>query len=479
MGKILFNPKVRNRIGVLLLVMADALALLAFFYFSAFLRSEFIPLLPYKTPAPHVNLGIYYWIIPLWIMVIVFEGGYTKRFTYWDEVRFCWKSTFFVSITLFTILFIGKIGESFSRTLLLTMSLSAIILFPVIRTNMKRLLYSFDLLKRKIIILGTGKEARASLAIFRNERNLGYDVAGFIDEKHHGPGFIEGLKIHGFLDKADRYIRRCSIHDVLIASPLLKKERLVKLINKIQQKAENTLYLSDLTGIAVLGTELRHFFKEQSLVIEIKNNLSRPANYIVKRTFDFTLGLVLFFLLLPPIGIIALVIRTTSPGPAIFRQKRIGRARRVFECLKFRTMYLDAEVRLNEILDSGPEARGEWEKYRKLRNDPRITPFGRLLRMTSLDELPQIFNVIKGEMSLVGPRPYLLSEWNEMRQYGEIILNVPPGITGLWQVSGRSNKTFKERLSLESWYVRNWNLWLDIVIMLKTVYTVFRREGAC
>lgn len=141
-------------------------------------------------------------------------------------------------------------------------------------------------------------------------------------------------------------------------------------------------------------------------------------------------------------------------------------------------MFIDADERLNTILALDPDAKKEWETFWKLKNDLRITPMGRFLRKTSLDELPQLFNVLKGEMSIVGPRPYLYREWEALKTHSEIIHSVHPGITGLWQVSGRSDSSYEQRLSLDSWYVRNWNLWLDIVILMKTIKVVLKREGA-
>ena len=147
--------------------------------------------------------------------------------------------------------------------------------------------------------------------------------------------------------------------------------------------------------------------------------------------------------------------------------------------MKFRTMYHDAQERLQEILDNNPQASAEWEKYHKLSNDPRITSIGKLLRKTSLDELPQLFNVLQGNMSLVGPRPVTKEEIEKhYKENADFCLSVPPGMTGLWQVSGRSNSSYKQRITLDTWYVRNWNIWLDIVILFKTVRVVIKKEGA-
>jgi undecaprenyl-phosphate galactose phosphotransferase len=177
--------------------------------------------------------------------------------------------------------------------------------------------------------------------------------------------------------------------------------------------------------------------------------------------------------------IIIVLTRMNSKGPAIFSQERIGRNDTPFRCYKFRTMYSNSEDQISELLASDPEANHEWQNHFKLKDDPRITKVGAFLRKTSLDELPQLFNVLKGEMSLVGPRPVTRKEINDYyKDAAKLCFGVPPGITGLWQVSGRSSTSYAYRIALDSWYVRNWNLWLDIVILLKTVRIVIKREGA-
>ncbi|MEM4247550.1 MAG: exopolysaccharide biosynthesis polyprenyl glycosylphosphotransferase, partial [Candidatus Woesearchaeota archaeon] len=271
----------------------------------------------------------------------------------------------------------------------------------------------------------------------------------------------------------------CDIQDVVIALPDQDKEFLAKLVTRLQHKATSVLYFPDYSGLAVIGTEIRHFFHDQAFALQIKNNLAEPFNYITKKIFDYLVGFLLFLILSGPLAVIAIAIRLTSAGPAIYSHPRVGKNGKLFLCYKFRTMYRDADERLHDILSKDPKAREEWEIYRKLSNDPRITPLGAILRKTSLDELPQILNVLRGEMSLVGPRPVTQEEIDKYyRDRAGLCFSVLPGITGLWQVSGRSNTSFDYRISLDVWYVRNWNLWLDIVILLKTGYVVVARQGA-
>ena len=475
MGRVIIRAK--NVAGGLLLLASDFLALLLIFFASVFIRARVIPFIFPQAP-PLVRNWEYIWIFPLWTGILFLQGGYTKRFTLWDEVKFLCEGTLFMAVTLFAILFVGKIGPHFSRALVLTMLGASFFLFPLSRVNAKKLIYAMGFLKRRIMIIGTGEQAMQALSLLRNEKNLGYDVVCFLNERPGSPAQIEGLRVFGFLDKADAYIKKGGIQDVLIALPGLDGERLAKLINRVQPHAENILYMADIPGMPVLGAHLRHFFREKAFILEVKNNLAQPLNYMTKRLLDFVAGAVLITVLILPLLVISLMIRLTSRGPAIFRQVRLGKNGVPFGCYKFRTMYADAEERLAEILDRDPEARRQWETYWKLKNDPRVTRVGRLLRKSSLDELPQLVNVLKGQMSIVGPRPYLERERDHLLQFEETILRVPPGITGLWQTSGRSDKPFPERLALDVWYVRNWNVWLDIVILLKTVRAVWMGQGA-
>jgi exopolysaccharide production protein ExoY len=201
---------------------------------------------------------------------------------------------------------------------------------------------------------------------------------------------------------------------------------------------------------------------------------------IAKRCFDLVASLTALILLLPLLVVVMTVIRISSPGPALFRQQRWARAGRTFQCLKFRTMYPDADARLDELLRSDPARRAEWEATQKLRDDPRITPVGRLLRCTSLDELPQLVNVIRGEMSLVGPRPKPLAERELYGVALGTVLSVRPGLTGLWQISGRNDTTFGQRIALDVRYVETRTLGGDLVICLRTAGQLlrWRRNGA-
>jgi undecaprenyl-phosphate galactose phosphotransferase len=233
----------------------------------------------------------------------------------------------------------------------------------------------------------------------------------------------------------------------------------------------------DLFGLASVGVEAEDL--DGILLLNMKWNLAKPWNLLVKHGFDLVVAILACLVLAPILFAVAIAIRLDSEGPVFFVQERLGRGRQRFRCFKFRSMYTDNDERLQRLLADDPAARREWDQFAKLKTrDPRVTRVGRLLRRWSVDELAQLINVLRGEMSLVGPRPYLAGEIERMGDIGETVLKAPPGMTGLWQVSGRNNLTFEQRLRLDEFYTRNWSLWLDVVVLLKTAGAVIRGGGA-
>jgi Undecaprenyl-phosphate galactose phosphotransferase WbaP len=211
----------------------------------------------------------------------------------------------------------------------------------------------------------------------------------------------------------------------------------------------------------------------------VRSGLHTLRSRILKRALDLFLVLLAAPLVLPAGALIALLIRTSSKGPVFFGHRRLGKRGRWFRAWKFRTMVPDGDAVLNRYLEQHPSMKQEWEATQKLRRDPRVTSIGRFLRKTSLDELPQLWNVLLGQMSLVGPRPIVEAESSRYGAVFGLYMEVAPGITGLWQVSGRNNTSYPERVRIDAFYVRNWSLWLDLHILLRTVRTVLTGEGAC
>ncbi len=207
-------------------------------------------------------------------------------------------------------------------------------------------------------------------------------------------------------------------------------------------------------------------------------SLRNPVARAIKRGIDIAGALVFFTLFLPLFLAVAIGVRWSSHGPALYSQRRIGREGRTFRFYKFRSMVVDSDEVLSSFLDSDPDAKNEWDTFQKLSDDPRITRFGRFIRKTSLDELPQFWNVLKGEMSLVGPRPCMPAQEGFYGAYWPIYCAMKPGLTGLWQVSGRNRLSYRQRVRLDARYANEWSLWLDAKILLKTVKVVLTGDGS-
>lgn len=283
-----------------------------------------------------------------------------------------------------------------------------------------------------------------------------------------------------FRQAGESWARLCAAHGaqyVIIAldGPALAKAEL----SLAQLMRENVPFsvAPPLRNIPVFGMMPQYFFNHDVMLMTRSNGLDQPMPRVIKRSFDVCVAGLALVVLCPFMVLLALLVRLDG-GPAFFRQQRPGLHGRLFTCFKFRSMVPHADEALKRHLAENAEASAEYEKYRKLRHDPRVTRLGTFLRRYSLDELPQLINVLRGDMSLVGPRPILVSEKSLYSHDIAHYYKVRPGITGLWQVSGRNKVSFAKRVQMESWYVRNWSLWHDIAILCKTVPVLFKKTGA-
>lgn len=470
----------KKYIETILLIIIDACAIFLIFGISFLIRKYILPLLfPYQLPdIAMMNFNHLLWVTSLWLFFLYYGGLYTRNFSFWDELSALWRAVFFASLGTFTILFIGKISEEVSRSLLMLASTLALLFLPLIRFNAQKFLRKYGFFKRRVLIIGTGELALLTLQALKREPHYGYEVVGFIDDNPANGKIIGGVRVHNGINNVERYLMRSKISDIFIALPETEKERIEELINKIHLKVERILLIPDLKSIPLIGMELHHFFYEQILFLEIKSNLVRPHNIFFKRAFDMLSSFLLLVICFIPMFLISILIMISSQGNPLFMQSRIGKNGKPFKMYKFRTMHKDAEQILKDLLEKDEKLRTEWETYWKLKNDPRVTKIGSFLRKTSLDELPQLFNILRGQMSLVGPRPYLPEEIDGLQSDMQAVWMVSPGITGLWQISGRNNTSYNYRIAIDLWYVRNWSIWLDMVILFKTIKVVFKGEGA-
>ncbi|HIG9540891.1 TPA: undecaprenyl-phosphate galactose phosphotransferase WbaP, partial [Klebsiella variicola] len=232
-----------------------------------------------------------------------------------------------------------------------------------------------------------------------------------------------------------------------------------------------------LRGMPLDSTDMSFIFSHEVMIFRVQQNLAKWSSRILKRLFDIIGSIFIIIILSPALLYISRKVKKDG-GPAIYGHERIGKGGRPFKCLKFRSMVINSKEVLEELLICDPKARQEWNATFKLKNDPRITKIGAFLRRTSLDELPQLFNVLKGDMSLVGPRPIITAELERYNDEVEYYLLSKPGMTGLWQVSGRSDVDYETRVYLDAWYVKNWSMWNDIAILFKTISVVLRKDGA-
>ncbi|HBP9090224.1 TPA: exopolysaccharide biosynthesis polyprenyl glycosylphosphotransferase, partial [Escherichia coli] len=213
------------------------------------------------------------------------------------------------------------------------------------------------------------------------------------------------------------------------------------------------------------------------MIFRVQHNLAKASSRILKRIFDLVGSIAIIITISPLLLYIYNKVKKDG-GPAIYSHERIGKGGKIFKCLKFRSMVTNSKEVLEDLLSKDIQAKQEWEATFKLKNDPRITKIGHFLRRTSLDELPQLFNVLKGEMSLVGPRPIITAELEKYNDEVAYYLLSKPGMTGLWQVSGRSDVDYETRVYLDTWYVKNWSMWNDIAILFKTIGVVLKKDGA-
>jgi undecaprenyl-phosphate galactose phosphotransferase len=447
---------------------------------------SFIPrLFPDAFPvAPSLTIFTMWWVPSIYIGFFAYERLYQKRFPFWDEPKAILKSLTIASLMVFAIISVSKKSQIDSIYLILLFFFFGSIVCFLFRVVGKKLLTATNIWKEDVLIFGAGTAGTEIARGLMRDKHQGYNVIGFLDDE---PGKIDrtidvdGKKFQNFgkIKKYREIVDRLGISTVILAIPSLSTEKLSNLTNEVQKHVKSVLLVPALKGTSLLNTELYHVFMQQLYLIHISNKLKSPHNRAIKFLFDILVSLLLLPLFLLIVGGIWLAIKLDSPGPVFYYHERIGQGGKPIRVWKFRTMYMDARERLSALLEEDHEAREEWESNYKLKNDPRVTRVGRFLREVSLDELPQLINVLKGEMSLVGPRPVLQEELDcYYKEYADYYCLVRPGITGLWQVSGRSNTTYETRVWLDSWYVINWSIWFDLVILLKTVRVLVQKEGA-
>jgi len=417
-------------------------------------------------------------VIAVWVGLRALLGLYSGYGL--DTVEQLRRHTYsvFVTLAMLAILALGlKVGELLSRLIIAVVFVGLLVLAPFAQHLVKLWLKKANLWGKPVVVLSHTDAGTNIVSILKDKWGLGYDpVAIFRYRLDAAAGGFEGVGDEGVLAPAVSLARDYGVDNAMIAMPHIRREQLAKLVDLASLSFRRVLFIPNLGGVTNSTVVARDF--AGTFGVEIRHNLLNPWARKAKRAFDL-LGAVMVGLLVSPVLlVVSILIKLDSPGPVMFVQERPGQDGKVFRIFKFRTMHTDAEQRFEQLILENPNFAREFENHGKLKDDPRVTRVGGWLRRLSADELPQLWNVLKGEMSLVGPRPYLTSQVRQIERAGMVISRVPPGITGLWQVSGRSGISFEQRLHLDTYYVRNWSVWLDLVILARTVLVVALRRGA-
>jgi Undecaprenyl-phosphate galactose phosphotransferase WbaP len=384
----------------------------------------------------------------------------------------------FSTLAVLAVIAVGfKVGDALSRLLLACAFLGLLFLTPFVQYLVKLGMKKAGLWGKPVIILSYKESGARFQELLKQQWGIGYLPVALLDRHLVAAGkYYREVSFDETLTDAANLGRESGIDTIIFAMPHTRREQLVHMTSVASESFRNVLIVPNLNGVTNSAVTPRDI--SGTLALEIKHNLLSPWSQRLKRALDLLVTVIGGVLVSPLVFAIAVLIRFDSPGPAFYGHKRVGAADKHFICWKFRTMHVDAERLLEKCLQGNPDLRAEWEQNQKLRDDPRVTRVGRFLRQTSLDELPQLWNVLRGEMSLTGPRPIVDAEVPKYGKVYALYRRIRPGMSGIWQVSGRSDTSYTERVEMDSYYVRNWSVWLDLVILARTVKCVVLGRGA-
>ena len=461
-----------------LLLISDLAAIVISFLISFYLRKILIPLiggvLNFNQVAP-----LFLLIIIFILVIFLFFGFYPGHGrTGVVEFREIVYIVSFSHIIVAMIIFILGYGPRFSRLVFVFNWFFALVLI----TSFRLLLHNRGSLQpwwgQPAVVIGGTKDAAMVIRHLQSARRIAYrPVAAIILDKSIPQDTIHGVPVYPFSEQLLQDFRKARIRLGIFTSRTVSTRlgfrKYLQTLSLVFPKLVYVLGDSPLNMLAMKTMDL-----DGHPALQVQYNLLSPLSRFVKRVVDLLLSLVSLVVTFPLFIIFSLLIRFDSPGPILYTQKRMGRGGRLFDIYKFRTMEIGAEKKLTKLLAEDEKLREEFEKYHKLQHDPRVTRVGRFLRKISFDEFPQILNVIKGDMSWVGPRAYLPGELKQMGDSAAIIHRVSPGLTGWWQVMGRHNVSFEERLQLDEYYISNFSLLMDVFILFKTFFIVLSGRGA-
>ncbi|MHB1393066.1 MAG: sugar transferase [Clostridia bacterium] len=461
-----------KRIFTLIYLFFDAFAIVLSGFLSMFFRFGFT----WDEVYVEYYLFLLVAAVIITILTLFFNKLYDMKHKTWvSQLPLIINSFVYTMVSLGFVLFFIR-TFSYSRLVFIYFASLSIILLCIFRyisnTIVKSLLRK-GIGTRKLLIAGVNDRTMHIINYIIEHPEFGFVISGVIDKKRikikkRNVDFLGGLEDY------QEILHSNNISSIII--DLEDKDIIKDIVRYCEENYIQAYMIPDLLDMTSSPVEIGQI--STIPLIKFKEGFIYGVKWKFKRSFDIIVSLIALLLLLPLFVITGILIKTTSKGSIFFKHRRMGMNGEVFEVFKFRTMVENAEKILYEMFEESPELEAEYRREYKLKEDPRITGIGRFLRKVSMDELPQLINVLKGEMSIVGPRPIVKDEMTKYGKYAKLILKVPPGLTGMWQMSGRSDLDYEERIKLDMYYINNWSFWLDIMIILKTIPAVLGKKGA-
>ena len=468
-----------NRLILAMLPILDALTISLSFALAYYVRFA-NPWWPYRalySPAFYFQLMV--GLIPTWLVLFAIYGLYEPRNLLGGTKEYA-RVVNACTIGIVTVLcysfFVRGMEQDISRGWLLVAWALSLPIVGAGRFAFRRFIYCMrrrGLFTTRTLVVGANDEGRLIARQWSVAPSAGVNVVGFVDDQAVPGTMIEGLPVLGSCNTLKTLVKRLKVDELVVVPTAVGRETLLEIYRTLG--ANNGVRVRLSPGLYELFTTGVHV-QEVGFVPLVSLNKLRITGLdaVLKTVLDYGFTIPALILLSPVFLLVALLVKLDSPGPIIYRRRVVGTGGREFDAFKFRTMRVDADA----YLEQHPELAEELRRTGKLKNDPRITRLGRFLRITSLDELPQLFNVLLGQMSLVGPRMISPVELEKFGKWRHNLLTVKPGITGLWQVSGRSDLSYEDRVRLDMHYIRNYTIWLDMRLLFNTVGVVLRGKGA-
>ena len=473
----------RHWLSILGLALADGLC---FFFADLLFRWNasvptmvlFVGRIPH---APTTPLNVFALLGTAFILVRYISGDYSRRQLFFDGAK---GTTIALMITAIPDLLMYALGRGLYSLAPIFLSWVFLLIFlPILRQGARMLMSRIDVWQIPTAMIGINRRTAEICTALKQSLSLGFDVRWLVieDPSVMAPQSMAEIRPIHSSDPARiaQIIGNAGCKEAIVAAEDMQSAHFAEVVQRLLEVNIPVAIIPSINRLPLAGVTTNYFFGRDILMLQVRSNVQRLPSRIVKRVFDIFFSTFLLVALAPLFLIIAIAIKRADPGKVTYAHRRVGRDGVPFDCLKFRTMVTDAEARLARWQQENPDLYEEYCRTFKLRDDPRVTGIGKWLRRTSLDELPQLWNVLMGHMSLVGPRPVVAQELEDY--YGpatQLYIRARPGMTGLWQVSGRSDTSYERRVFLDEWYILNWSFWYDIVILIQTAWIVTTGKGA-